>query len=128
MSELTDHKTLLEAAIAEMTEKKDFLNGVTRTYWAGKSKTDTNMAEWTGAGILAFIDWHDAEGINTTTADQAYVEMKIEKDSTADGSPAGDIVRNEVIIPTFEATIASSTADLAAIQARIDNGEEDLAS
>ena len=54
--------------------------------------------------------------------------MKIEKDSTADGSPAGDIVRNEVIIPTFEATIASSTADLAAIQARIDNGEEDLAS
>ena len=54
--------------------------------------------------------------------------MKVEKDSTDDGSPAGDIVRNEVIITTFEATIASSTADLAAIQARIDNGEEDLAS
>jgi len=128
MSELTDQKALLEANIASMTEKKDFLNGVTRTYWSGQSKSDTAMAEWTGAGLLAYIDWHDAQGVNTTTGDQAYVDMKIEKDGTEDSSPAADLLRNADIITTYEASISTATTDLAAIQARIDNAEEDLAS
>jgi len=135
MSELTDLKAELVATKASMQVQHDWNNGVTRAYFSsGKIQlegTEYSLAEWTGAGRDAFLDYHNGLGTNANALDQIFVDMYAEKQATThDGvdKTAGVMTMNATLLSDIATEITALDADLAHLQTRIDAGEEALQS
>jgi len=127
MSELTDLIAVQQAAKAQLENQLDWHNGVNKTYFVGKSKSETSPAEWTGAGREGFLQWHNAQGVNENDLDQQFVDMYAEYISTENSSPANDFEVNSDLVTTMQASITSYAADIAHLQARVDAGDTTLA-